>query len=121
MKATNFRYSISYKANDLDKKIIVLTQMPFFKGSETAIEIPLDDIDSVIDSLKFAKEEVKSIELSEIRKVNKIILEPSIINTLVSLFLSGIPTVVLAKQYGIDEDVVKENLEEKGIILLEEI
>ena len=121
MKAINFRYSINYKANDNDKKIIILTQMPFFRGSETSIEIPLDDIDSVIESLKFAKDEVKSIELSEIRRVNKVILEPSIVNTLVSLFLSGIPTSVLAKQYEIDEEVVRENLEEKGIILFEEI
>lgn len=121
MKDINFRYSINYKASDEDKKIVVLTQMPFFKGSETAIEIPLDDIDNVIDSLKFAKEEVKSIELSEIRRVNKVILEPGIVNTLVSLFLSGIPTNVLAKQYELDEEVVKENLEEKGIILLDDI
>ncbi|HPW98596.1 MAG TPA: hypothetical protein PK218_08550 [Flavobacterium sp.] len=121
MKSTNFRYNINYKASDDDTKIIVLSQLPFFKGSETEIEIPLNDIDNVIESLKFAKDEIKNIDLDEIREVSKVILDASIVNTLVSLFLSGIPTSVLAKQYDLDENVVKENLEEKGIILFEEI
>ena len=120
MNATNFRYSISYKVNDADKKIVVLTQMPFFKGTESVIEIPLEDIDSIIDSLKSAKGEIKNLELNEIKKATKVVLEPNIINTLVSLFLSGISVSVLSSQYNIDEEVVKENLEEKGIILMED-
>ena len=121
MDDSNFRYSINFMATDNDKKIIVLSQMPFFKGSETAIEIPLDDIDSVIDSLKYAKEEIKRTELSQIRMLNKVTLEAGIVNTLVALFLSGIPTDVLANQYDIDEDNEKKNQEKKGIILLDEI
>ncbi len=121
MKTINFRYSISYKATNSEQKIIVLTQRPYFRGVETIIEIPLEDIDSMLDSLKKAKDELTKIEISEIRRVNKIILDPLTINTLVALFLSGVSTAVLSKQYEINEDVIKENLEEKGIILMEEI
>ncbi|WNM18131.1 hypothetical protein [Flavobacterium capsici] len=121
MQSTDFRYTIHFKVNEANQKMIVLNQSPFFKGNGTEIQIPLDDIDSVIYSLKTAKDEANSLSLSQFSVDPIVEIEPSIVNTLVSLFLSGIPIPVLSNQYEIDEPTIRYNLESKGIILMDEI
>ena len=46
-------------------------------------------------------------------------LRPNVIQTLVALFLSGIPVTDLSRQYNYPEEIIKFHLEEKGIILLD--
>jgi hypothetical protein len=121
MPNTDFRYSIHFKVNDANKKIIILNQKPFFKGKEAEIQIPVDDIDKIIYSLKNAKEEASSAQAAGLFNEHKVELDQSIVNTLVSLYLSGIPIDVLSSQYSIEEPIIRYNLEEKGIILMDEM
>jgi hypothetical protein len=119
MDTANFRYDIDFKLNSDDQKIIVLIQKPFFKGAETSIEIPVDDIDNVVKLLKYTKDDMYYLDFDELSKIKKERLDPDIVNTLATLYLSGISIRILANQYSIDEHIVKENLEEKGIILFD--
>lgn len=119
MDTANFRYDIDFKLNPENQKTIVLIQTPFFKGSETSIEIPIEDIDNLVKLLKYTKTDIDYIDFDELAKPKKEKLDPNIVNTLATLYLSGISTGILANQYSIDEHIVKENLEEKGIILFD--
>lgn len=120
MITTNYRYNINFTTDETENKVVILSQLPYFKGTKNSLHIPLDDIDDIIESLQSAKDEIRKIELKDIHLGNKFI-EPGIVNTLASLFLSGIPVNILSKQYNIDEEIVRINLEEKGIILMDDI
>ena len=121
MDTANFNYSIHYKNNGANGKIVVLTQAPNNKGEGNSLEIPESDLGNVITKLSNFRDIVDTpiiaIPEKEEEKIEK--LRPNIVHTIVTIFLSGIPVPDLAKQYDYSEDIIKFHLEEKGIILLD--
>jgi hypothetical protein len=122
MNTTDFNYRIQFRLNGLDKRIIVLSQIPIPKGEENVIEIPEEDLETVIMKLSnirsIVDDPIIPFEEHENRKVE---LEPNIIQTLVALFLSGVSIGDLSKQYDYSEDLIRYHLEDKGIVIFDEI
>lgn len=120
MDTANFNYSIHYKNNGANGKIVVLTQALNNKGEENTLEIPESDLGNLITKLSNFKDIVDTpiIPIPEMQEEIEP-LRPSIVQTLVTLFLSGIPVHDLSRQYNYSEDIIKFHLEEKGIILLD--
>lgn len=120
MNTTNFIYNIYYKANSIEKDVVVITQIPYIFDNELhTIEIPLDDIDKVIAKLHDAKEILdNSVSKTEDQETETVVLSPNIVETLVFLFLSGVTIENLSEQYEYSAEVIKKYLEDNGIILL---
>ncbi|HOD10265.1 MAG TPA: hypothetical protein PLH25_01220 [Flavobacterium sp.] len=118
---TSYNYSLHYKSNSADEKIVVLTQARNNKGEENSLEIPESDLSNLITKLSNFKEIVDTpiIPIPDMDEVKIEPLRPNVIQTLVALFLSGIPVTDLSRQYNYPEEIIKFHLEEKGIILLD--
>jgi hypothetical protein len=121
MKLTDYNYKTSYKLDNYGQRVIVLHQTTVPKGEEKSLEIPEDDLDIIIKKLSNIKSIVDDpIIPYEEQQNNKIQLEPNIVQTLVALFFSGVSIQDLATQYDYPEDLIKNHLESKGIVIFDD-
>jgi hypothetical protein len=122
MSTINYNYKIAYKLDENGNRIIELTQRELSSGGNAiSIDIPENDLPIVVSKLSniFSIIDEPIIPFDE--KKEEIILEPNIIQTLVALFLSGVPVKDLATQYNYPEETIKSHLEYKGIVIFDEI
>jgi len=123
MNSLDYNYKIAYKKNDYnEQRIIVFTQRALPNGKEISIEIPEEDLSIVLSKLSNIHSIIDDpIIPYEENDLDKQIVEPNIIQTLVALFLSGVPIKDLATQYNYPEETIKSHLEYKGIVIFDEI
>ncbi|MCZ8089552.1 MAG: hypothetical protein O9282_08340 [Flavobacterium sp.] len=122
MSTINYNYKIAYKLDENGNRIIELTQRELSSGGNAiSIDIPENDLPIVVSKLSniFSIIDEPIIPFDE--KKEEIFLEPNIIQTLVALFLSGVPVKDLATQYNYPEETIKSHLEYKGIVIFDEI
>ena len=122
MSTINYNYKIAYKLDENGNRIIELTQRELSSGGNAiSIDIPENDLPVVVSKLSniFSIIDEPIVPFEE--KKEEIILEPNIIQTLVALFLSGVPVKDLATQYNYPEETIKSHLEYKGIVIFDEI
>jgi hypothetical protein len=122
MKKQEYSYTISYRMDDYDNRIVVLSQTELPKGPTNTFEIPESDLGNVVTKLSNVKSIIdEPIVPFEQQTDNRLKLEPNIIQTLVALFLSGVSLKDLSNQYDYPTDIIKMHLEEKGIVIFDEI
>jgi len=122
MSAINYNYKIAYKLDENGNRVIEFTQRELSSGGNAiSIDIPENDLPVVVSKLSniFSIIDEPIVPFEE--KKEEIILEPNIIQTLVALFLSGVPVKDLATQYNYPEEIIKSHLEYKGIVIFDEI
>jgi hypothetical protein len=122
MSTINYNYKIAYKLDENGNRIIEFTQRELSSGGNAiSIDIPENDLPVVVSKLSniFSIIDEPIVPFEE--KKEEIILEPNIIQTLVALFLSGVPVKDLATQYNYPEETIKSHLEYKGIVIFDEI
>jgi hypothetical protein len=122
MSTINYNYKIAYKLDENGNRIIELTQRELSSGGNAiSIDIPENDLPIVVSKLSniFSIIDEPIVPFDE--KKEEIFLEPNIIQTLVALFLSGVPVKDLATQYNYPEETIKSHLEYKGIVIFDEI
>jgi hypothetical protein len=122
MSTINYNYKIAYKLDENGNRIIELTQRELSSGvNAISIDIHENDLHIVVSKLSniFSIIDEPIIPFDE--KKEEIFLEPNIIQTLVALFLSGVPVKDLATQYNYPEETIKSHLEYKGIVIFDEI
>lgn len=112
-----YYYSIDLRNEKNAEKTIVLKQISQQTSEINLLEFPSDDIDNIIDELKKTKNNIvdfdKSVNINES-------INPVILDTLVELFFSGISISDLATQYNLSEQLIKNNLERKGIVIFDD-
>lgn len=121
MNVTDYNYKIRYKLDDFGKRIVMLYQTPIPKGEEKFLEIPEDDLDIIMKKLSNIRSIVdEPIIPYEEQKPTNIELEANIVQTLVALFFSGVSIQDLATQYDYPEELIKNHLESKGIVIFDD-
>lgn len=122
MSTINYNYKIAYKLDENGNRVIEFTQRELSSGRNAiSIDIPENDLPIVVSKLSniFSIIDEPIVPFEEEKE--EIILEPNIIQTLVALFLSGVPVKDLATQYNYPEETIKSHLEYKGIVIFDEI
>lgn len=121
MNTISYNYKIQYKLNGYEKRVVILSQTSIPKGEEKSLEIPEEDLENVIMKLSNIRSIIDEPIIPFQEQTAKPELEQNIIQTLVALFLSGVSIQDLSKQYDYPESLIKEHLEEKGIVIFDEI
>jgi hypothetical protein len=103
------------KRGEIDNHFIILKKVSRENGKTKLFKFPADSIDTIIALLQDTKSIISEIETNE----ETYLIESSIIDTMVSLFLSGISIEDLSTQYNYSEKLIKYNLEKKGLILFD--
>jgi hypothetical protein len=122
MSTINYNYKIAYKLDENGNRIIEFTQRELSSGGNAiSIDIPENDLPIVVSKLSNIYSIIDEPIIPFDEKKEEIFLEPNIIQTLVALFLSGVPVKDLATQYNYPEETIKSHLEYKGIVIFDEI
>lgn len=122
MSTINYNYKITYKLDENGNRIIEFTQRELSSGGNAiSIDIPENDLPIVVSKLSNIYSIIDEPIVPFEEKKEEIVLEPNIIQTLVALFLSGVPIKDLATQYNYPEETIKSHLEYKGIVIFDEI
>ncbi|MCA6422785.1 MAG: hypothetical protein IM568_08220 [Flavobacterium sp.] len=104
-----FDYKIILENEDTDTTFVVLKKIFKKNGQTKLFKFPIENIDTVISLLHLTKE--------SLTVANDI--EAPILDTMVSLFLSGISLEDLSKEYNYPQKKIRLDLEKKGIILFD--
>ncbi|MDI9258492.1 MULTISPECIES: hypothetical protein [Flavobacterium] len=116
--SNGFNYTIDLKKEKKTLKTIVLKQVSEESSEINTFEFPSNDIDTIIDTLyKTRKSLFNQNGTSELYNDE---INPIILDTLVELFFSGISIPDLSSQYNLPIQMIKNNLERKGIVLFDE-
>lgn len=116
--SNGYNYSIVFKKEKKTPKTVVFKLSSENNKEINTIEFPVSDIDTVIDTLYKSKKEL--INLTGHPDFYTEDINPIILDTLVELFFSGISIPDLSTQYGLPEQLIKNNLEKKGIMIFDE-
>ena len=116
--SNGYNYIIDLKKERKTPKTIVLQQISQDSGEISTLEFPSNDIDSIIETLYKSKKSL--MELNGTNSFFNEDINPIILDTLVELFFSGISIPDLSTQYGLSEQLIKNNLEKKGIMIFDE-
>jgi len=116
--SNGYSYSIDLKKEKKAPKTIVLKQFSDNSEESNTLQFPVSDIDTIIDILYKSKKEL--INLNGHPDFYTEDINPVILDTLVELFFSGISIPDLSTQYGLPEQLIKNNLERKGIMIFDE-
>jgi DeoR/GlpR family transcriptional regulator of sugar metabolism len=111
----NFVYKTTLVNENSGEALIVLKKISQKNGKAKLFKFPLSNIDSVISLLYNTKNDIAQSENS----TTPIEIITPILDTIVSLFLSGISVKDLATQYNYSQETIKINLENKGLILFD--
>lgn len=111
-------YIIDLKNEKKGLKTMVLKQVSQDNEIISILEFPGNDIDTIIDTLYKTKKSL--IDLNGTNGFYSDDINPIILDTLVELFFSGISIHDLSTQYGLPEQLIKNNLEKKGIMIFDE-
>jgi hypothetical protein len=112
-----YNYSIDLKNEKKMPKTVVLKQLSQNSNKINTLEFPSNDIDAIIEALHLSKRNIIGLNGYSNDKEN---INPIILDTLVELFFSGISIPDLSSQYNLSELLIKNNLEQKGIIIFDE-
>lgn len=122
MSTISYNYKITYKLDENGNRVIEFTQRELSSGGNAvSIDIPENDLPIVVSKLSNIYSIIDEPIVPFEEKKEEIVLEPNIIQTLVALFLSGVPIKDLATQYNYPEETIKSHLEYKGIVIFDEI
>ena len=122
MSTISYNYKITYKLDENGNRVIEFTQRELSSGGNAvSIDIPESDLPIVVSKLSNIYSIIDEPIVPFEEKKEELVLEPNIIQTLVALFLSGVPVKDLATQYNYPEEIIKSHLEYKGIVIFDEI
>lgn len=122
MSTISYNYKITYKLDENGNRVIEFTQRELSSGGNAiSIDIPENDLPIVVSKLSNIYSIIDEPIVPFEEKKEELVLEPNIIQTLVALFLSGVPIKDLATQYNYPEETIKSHLEYKGIVIFDEI
>jgi hypothetical protein len=104
-----FYYKTILENEETDTTFVVLKKISQKNGKVKLFKFPVENIDTVISLLYNTKE---SLTVAKD-------IDASILDTMVSLFLSGISLEHLSTQYNYSKKRIRLNLEKKGLILFD--
>ncbi|MGL2963499.1 hypothetical protein ACSVH2_06730 [Flavobacterium sp. RSB2_4_14] len=104
-----YDYKTILENEESDTAFVVLKKISQKNGKAKLFKFPVENIDTVISLLYNTKE---SLTVSTD-------IETPILDTMVSLFLSGISLEDLSTQYNYSKKRIRLNLEKKGLILFD--
>ena len=116
--SNGYDYIIDLKKEKKTAKTMILKQVSQNSDEINIFEFPTHDIDTIIDTLYKTKKSL--INQNGTASLYTDDINPIILDTLVELFFSGISIPDLATQYNLPEQLIKNNLEKKGIVLFDE-
>jgi hypothetical protein len=116
--SNGYNYSVDLKNTTKTDKTVVLKQVSQDKHEVNFFEFPSNDIDVIIETLFKSKRSLMNLEGFNPKPTEEI--NPIILDTLVELFFSGIGIPDLSSQYGLSEQLIKNSLEKKGIMIFDE-
>lgn len=119
MKGKHYTYELHFLKDNYGEKVLEIKQKQLPIGSRKSMEIFSEDIDYLIGLLQNAKLEINHDDSFEENTDETVNIDPRILDTMVTLYFSGVTVPELEIQYNISSSVIKDNLERKGIILFD--
>jgi len=113
--SNNFIYKTTLENENSGKVLIVLKKISQKNGKVKLFKFPSNNIDNIITTLNNTKYDIVKSE----SPTNSIEIHKPILDTIVSLFLSGITVKDLSIQYNYSQETIKINLEKRGLILFD--